>query len=77
MNAFAMYSAQEALFLANERAQERIAAANAHRIASRTRKSRMSRIASALASIRTSLGTIQTSRETTVVPRLADYPYRG
>jgi hypothetical protein len=77
MNAFAMYSAEQALFLARNRSQELTAAANAHRTASRARKGRTSRVAAALASIRASFGTAETSRENTVVPRLADYPYRG
>ncbi|HEY7736189.1 MAG TPA: hypothetical protein VH813_05285 [Candidatus Limnocylindrales bacterium] len=77
MNAFATYSAQQALFLANERSQELIAEANAHRAIARAHKSRPSRIAAAVASIKAALQAPETSRETTVVPRLSDYPYRG
>jgi hypothetical protein len=77
MNAFAMLSPAEALFLAQLRSQELTAAANAHRAVSRAREGRVSRIASAVASIRRVFGPAPASRETTVVPRLADYPYRG
>jgi hypothetical protein len=77
MNALAMYSAQEALFLAHERTQELIAESNAHRNATRGRKARRSRIATALASVKAVFGSPQTSQEPTVVPRLTDYPYRS
>lgn len=77
MNAFAMFGPHEALFLAQVRSRELTAAANTHRTVSRARKGRASRIASALASIRAAFEPAPSGRETTVVPRLADYPYRG
>lgn len=77
MNAFATYSAQQALFLANERSRELIAEASAHRAIARAHKSRRSRITAALASITAAFQAPESSRETTVVPRLSDYPYRS
>jgi hypothetical protein len=76
MNAFARYSAEQALFLAHQRSQELIAEAQAHRMASRARKNQ-SRVEAAVASIRTAFRPAGSSRETTVVPRLSDYPYRS
>lgn len=77
MNALAMFSAQEALFLAHERTQELIAEASANRNAARGRKARRTRIAAALASVKAAFGSPTPSREPTVVPRLTDYPYRS
>jgi hypothetical protein len=76
MNAFAMFSADQALRLATERAAELRAAAEAHRMASHL-KGRPSRFAAVVASVRAAFRAPDTSRETTVVPRLTDYPYRS
>jgi hypothetical protein len=77
MNAFAMYSAQEALFLAHERTQELIDQADAHRTAIRAPKGRSTRVGAVIASITGLFRAPEPSSESTVVPRLSDYPYRG
>lgn len=77
MNAYASFLAHEALFLANQRTQELITEADANRIAVHARKSRPGRIAAAIASVKAALQVPETSRGSTVVPQLRDYPYRS
>jgi hypothetical protein len=77
MNAFAMLWVDEALLVANQRSEQLIREAQVHRMAARARAGRRSQIAAAIASIRAAFSGPTTSRETTVVPRLSDYPYRS
>ena len=76
MNALAMHSVDQALFVVNHRNQEWLRDAQASRMAARAGTGRRSQIAAAIASIRAAF-TPAVSRETTVVPRLSDYPYRS
>jgi hypothetical protein len=77
MTAYAMFTADEALRVANARiAQLQLEAAN-QRLArvSRPRRTLAGALRSALSSLRPALGSIDGAAP--VLPRLADYPYRS
>ena len=76
MTAFAMVAADEALRVANARIAElQLEAANQRLAGVHPRRTLAGAVRSALSSLRTAFVSIDASGP--VLPRLADYPYRG
>jgi hypothetical protein len=75
MNAFAMFAADEALRVANQRIdgylQEQ---SNRRLVAGAPKRSRFAAVATAASSLRAALSAVDVDR---TIPTLTDYPYRG
>jgi hypothetical protein len=75
MNAYAMFAANEALRLANERLEGfRLEQANHRRAAAAPKRSAFAAIASAVSSFRAAASAVDTDHS---IPALTDYPYRS
>lgn len=75
MNAYAMFAANEALRLANERLEGfRLEQANHRRAAGSPKRSRFAAIASAVSSFRAAASAVDTDHS---IPALSNYPYRS
>jgi hypothetical protein len=75
MNAYAMFAANEALNLANERLEGfRLEQANERRAATAPKRSPFAAIASAVSSFRAAVSTVETDHS---IPALSNYPYRS
>jgi hypothetical protein len=77
MNAYAMFAADEALRVTNNRLAELRLESQKHRLASRdgSRRPLFRAVASVASSLRAALPTIDD--RPAVLPKLADYPYRS
>lgn len=75
MNGYAMFAADEALRLANERLEGfRLEQANDRRAASAPKRSPFAALASAVSSFRAAASAVDTDHS---IPALSNYPYRS
>ena len=75
MNAYAMFAANEALNLANERLEGfRLEQSNARLVAAAPKRSRFAALASAVSSFRAAASSVDTDHS---IPTLTNYPYRS
>jgi hypothetical protein len=76
MNGFALFAADQALRLANDRAAELRREADLRRLVGRSPRTGLNaRIAAAVSSVRAAFTAVE--RDFTTMPSLMDYPYRG